>query len=75
MHILTNLVTCMYECVRYLHVLQVDSEFAAGRYEEAKRASNIARQINYVGFGIGISLVVIYTIVIIASAAASVASG
>ena len=54
--------------------MQVDSEFAAGRYEEAMRASESAKNINYVGIGIGICLLVIYVILIIVNVAVAVAA-
>ena len=45
--------------------MQVDSEFNAGRYDEARRASESARNINYVGIGLGTFLIVGYIVLII----------
>ena len=43
-----------------IYILQVNTEFAAGRYEEAKIASDIAKNINYVALGIGVCLFFLY---------------
>ena len=48
-----------------MDIVQVDAEFNAGRYDEAKRASDSARSINYIGFGIGTFLIIFYVIIII----------
>ena len=47
------------------NLVQVDSEFAAGHYGEARIASDSARKVNKVGFWIGTFLYLIWTIVIV----------
>lgn len=39
--------------------VQVDSAWTSGRYEEARRHSNNARILNYIGIGVGIGVWVI----------------
>jgi len=53
---------------------QVDSEFNAGRYAEAQRASETAKTVNYVGLGIGTALIVLYVVIIIIANVAAAAS-
>ena len=73
---------CSYVCVyKYvtsyvcgMHIIQVDSEFAAGRYEEARRASEFAKNINYVGIVIGFCLFIIGVVIIIIDVAMAVAA-
>jgi len=54
--------------------LQVDSEFNAGRYAEAQRASDTARTVNYVGLGLGTALIVLYVVIIIVANVAAASS-
>ena len=60
---------CMYIAVgqdSYIcNLVQVDSEFAAGHYGEARIASDSARKVNKVGFWIGTFLHLIWIIVIV----------
>ena len=51
--------------------MQVDSDFAAGRYAEAKRASDNAENINQVGIGIGILIIIANVTVLVAFIVAS----
>ena len=45
--------------------MQVDSEFAAGRYEEARKASDNAKKINQIGITIGVAINVINAILLV----------
>lgn len=73
---LINLLCCCWPLgiVGLIYSLKVDSEFAAGRYEEARQASDSARNINYVGIGIGTFLIIGYIIVIIVANVAAASS-
>ena len=45
--------------------MQVDSEFAAGRYEEARKASDNAKKINQIGITIGVTINIINAIILV----------
>ena len=56
----------------HTYILQVDSEYFAGEYEEARRASMITKRLNYVSMGFGtcihltsIFIAVIYVIIVV----------
>ena len=52
-------------------LLQVDSEWAAGRYEEAHMASRMARNLNLISMFCHIALWVVFVIVIVSVNAAA----
>ena len=52
---------------------KVDSAWTSGHYEEARRSSNIAKVLNYIGIGIGVGGWVVVGIIIILRIALSVA--
>lgn len=45
----------------------MDSAWAAGNYDEAKRSANMAKILNFIGLGVGIALWAFFGIIIIAS--------
>ena len=47
-----------------MYILYVDSEFAAGRYTEAKRASDNAKNINEAGIAIGLFIMYINIVIV-----------
>jgi len=49
----------------------VDSEYSAGNYEEARRASNTAKILNTIGIAIGSISLVTFIILVVASLAAN----
>ena len=53
--------------------MKVDSAWTSGNYEEARRNSNIAKILNYIGIGIGIGTWVVVGIYIIIQIVVSVA--
>ena len=48
-----------------IYILQVDSEFDAGRYEEARKASDNAKKINQIGITIGVAINIINAILLV----------
>jgi len=52
----------------------VDSEYSAGKYEEARKASNTAKILNTVGITIGSTLYVVHVIYIVIGVATTSSS-
>lgn len=47
-------------------VQKVDSAWSAGNYDEARRHSNVAKILNFIGIGIGIGVWVVFGIYVLA---------
>ena len=52
--------------VLYTALPKVDSAWSSGNYEEARRQSNIAKILNFIGIGIGIGVWSIFGIYVLA---------
>ena len=52
---------------------KVDSAWSSGNYEEARRQSNIAKVLNFIGIGIGIGVWAVVGIYVVAQIAISAA--
>lgn len=54
-----------YCCDSLFFKSKVDSAWSSGNYEEARRQSNVAKVLNYIGIGIGIAGWVIVGIIVV----------
>ncbi|XP_065890593.1 proline-rich transmembrane protein 1-like [Dysidea avara] len=68
---LVNLLCCCFPIgiAALIYSLRVDSEYSAGNYQEARRASNTARSLNIAGITVGIIIVVCCIIYVVVSVA------